>query len=186
MPTPARTSLDQIVATGRAIVEIDGLEGLTMQKVASVVGVRSPSLYKHVASRGELVKLIVESVAEELGETLDAAATGEDAQGDLLSQANALRDFAHRQPESYRLVFASIPDEWRPDPERLTRASAAVLRTAAALAGPDDSLQAARLITAWAHGFLTMELAGAFRLGGDVDEAFSYGVNRLALALSAD
>lgn len=184
MPTPARTSLGEIVVAGRAIVETDGLEGLTMQKVAAAVGVRSPSLYKHVASRGLLVKLIVEDVVRDLGRTLDAVFTGDDPNNDMLTLARAFRDFAHRQPETYRLVFAPVPDEWRPAPEVLASASGAVLKTAAALAGPERALEAARLITAWAHGFLTMELAGAFRLGGDIDEAFTYGVKRLTDAVT--
>jgi hypothetical protein len=30
-----------------------------------------------------------------------------------------------------------------------------------------------------------MELAGAFQLGGDLDEAFDFGIDRLAAALAA-
>lgn len=41
------------------------------------------------------------------------------------------------------------------------------------------------MIVAWAHGFVSMELAGAFRLGGDVDDAFTFGIERLAVALAA-
>lgn len=54
-----------------------------------------------------------------------------------------------------------------------------------ALVGDDDALDAARLFTAWATGFLQMELAGAFRLGGDVDDAFDYGLDRLIHGLAA-
>lgn len=186
MPTPARTSLDEIVATGRSLVETNGLDGLTMQAVASVIGVRAPSLYKHVDSRGELVRLIVASVARELGAKLDASIDGEDPKRDLLNLARTLRKYAHSQPESYRLLFAPMPNEWRPEPEVLAEASEAVLKTAAALAGTERGLEGARLVTAWAHGFLMMELAGGFRLGGDIEEAFAYGLERLALALTSD
>ena len=58
MPTPAHTSLDAIVRSGRAIIETEGLAGLTMQRVADAVGVRPPSLYKRVRNRGALVRLI--------------------------------------------------------------------------------------------------------------------------------
>lgn len=46
---------------------------------------------------------------------------------------------------------------------------------AASLAGPEHALESARLVVAWAHGFVSMELAGAFRLGGNVDTAFALG-----------
>jgi hypothetical protein len=50
--------------------------------------------------------------------------------------------------------------------------------------GDADALMAARMLVAWAQGFVSMELAGAFRLGGDVDAAFDYGLERLTASLS--
>jgi AcrR family transcriptional regulator len=183
MPTPPRTSLAEIVAAGRSILEADGLGGLTMQRVAEEVGVRSPSLYKRVRSRGDLIRLIADSVADDLAATMDAAASGGDPASDLRAIANAFRTFALANPNAYALVFARLPEDARIDPERNARAAKTLLRTAGRLAGPDQALEAARTVTAWAHGFVTMELAGAFRLGGDVDRAFAYGVDHLAGAL---
>lgn len=51
------------------------------------------------------------------------------------------------------------------------------------LGGPEQALESARLVVAWAHGFVSLELAGAFRLGGDVDAAFDFGIDRLTDAL---
>ncbi|WP_186382724.1 TetR-like C-terminal domain-containing protein, partial [Amycolatopsis rhizosphaerae] len=72
----------------------------------------------------------------------------------------------------------------RPDPAALAQAADPVLHAAAALAGSDHALEAARTITAWAHGFITMELADAFNLGGDVERAYEFGIDRLADALT--
>ena len=55
--------------------------------------------------------------------------------------------------------------------------------TAIAAAVPGDPLPAARTFTAWIFGFCTMEQAGAFRLGGDVDEAFEFGLDALLGAI---
>jgi hypothetical protein len=40
------------------------------------------------------------------------------------------------------------------------------------------------MITAWANGFISMELAGAFNLGGDIELAYEFGIARLADALT--
>jgi hypothetical protein len=60
-----------------------------------------------------------------------------------------------------------------------------VLRLSEDLVGRDAALDAARLITAWATGFIDMELSGAFRLGGDVDRAFEFGLERIERGLRA-
>jgi AcrR family transcriptional regulator len=185
MPTPARTSLAEIVAAGRAILEADGLPALTMQRVAAAVGVRGPSLYKRVRDRGTLVRLIAEDGLRELAAALEQSATGGDARVTLRRQVDAFRAFAHAHPATYRLLFAPLPDAWRPAPDLNRRATEPVLRTAAALAGPAEALEAGRTVTAWAHGFVSMELAGGFRLGGDLERAYAYGVERLADALAA-
>lgn len=183
MPTPARTSLEEIVQASRSIVEAGGLDSLTMQRVASAVGVKAPSLYKHVRNRDALVRLVVEGIARELTETLDAAVRAGDPRADLRSLAYALRAYAHANPAAYGLLFADLPAEARPDRDSLARASAAVLRTTTTLVGTDLALEAARMVVAWAHGFISMELAGAFRLGGDLDRAYAFGIERLGAAL---
>ena len=185
VPTPARTSLAEIVAAGRDVLEAEGLDGLTMQRVADAVGVRPPSLYKRVNGRGNLVKLVIEDVGREWAETIAAAAGSGDPARDLVSLARAFRAFAHAHPRSYGYVVGPLPAAWQPDLEVLAPANDAVLSVAGKLAGPERALEGARTIVAWANGFVSMELAGAFRLGGDVDEAFAYGIDRLAIALAA-
>lgn len=186
MPTPARTSLDEIVAAGQAILEADGLEGLTMQRVATAVGIRAPSLYKRVRDRGDLVRLIVDRSLRELTDRLDSVVGSGDPRRDLAALAYAFREFARSRPETYGLLFARLPESSRVDPDLNARASRSIVRTAAELAGPDHALEAARTVVAWAHGFISMELAGAFRLGGDVDRAFAFGIDRLATAMTVD
>jgi AcrR family transcriptional regulator len=181
MPAPARTSTAAVVAAGRAIVETDGVEALTMQRVADAVGIRAPSLYKRVGSRSGLVRMVADQVALDLAETLDGAVGSGDPEADLRAVAAAFRSFARRNPASYPLVFE--PGTGGISPEARDRASATVLEVARAIAGKQDALPAARTVVAWAQGFISMELSGAFQLGGDVDEAWEYGVTGLVRAL---
>ena len=174
MPTPERTSLQQIVDAARDILERDGLAGLTMQSVADAVGVRAPSLYKRVDGRDELVRLVAEATLLELTSRVDEGRTAADL-------ATALRAFAHERPAGYHLVFS--PDT-RVSMELVAASSAPILRVAEELAGPDDALEAARTLTAWANGFIGMELSGGFNLGGDLERAWDYGLARLVEAIT--
>ena len=185
MPARPRTSIDEIVAAGRASLERGGLEALTMESVAKAVGVRAPSLYKRVRNRSDLVRLVVEDLLRELAATLEAAAGTGDPARDLRAMIRAFRAFARSQPNAFGLLFTRAPSESQPDPALLMRAAEPVLRTTDALAGREHALPAARTVTAWVTGFLRMELAGAFQLAGDVDEAFEYGVDRLVKAMKA-
>ncbi|WP_129336405.1 TetR/AcrR family transcriptional regulator [Cellulomonas endophytica] len=175
MPTPERTSLDAIVAAGRDLLEHEGPAGLTMQAVASRVGVKAPSLYKRVRDRDALLELVVVATVDDLTARLVAAPAT------LEAVARGFRAFAQERPAGFRLAMSAGAD-----PDALARAAGPVLRATEALVGPDDALAAARLVTAWVTGFLTMELAGAFRLGGSVEEAFDYGLAHLVAGLSSD
>ncbi len=174
MPSPNRTTNEEVVAAAQEVLEGAGPAGLTMQAVAARVGVRAPSLYKRFHDRDALLTAVATATIDELGTRLAKAAPN------LRGLATAYRAFAHERPEAFRLVFTPYAEEGA-----LRRASAPVIRAAADLVGEEDALAAARLFTAWATGFLQMELAGAFRLGGDVDDAFAYGLERLHAGLTA-
>ena len=169
MPTPDRTSLAAIVEAGRDLLEIGGPPTVTMQAVAERVGVRAPSLYKRVRDRDALLRLIAEATIDELGDRLAAP------DGSLTDLARIYRAYAHARPEGFRLMYAVEGDT-----DVMARASEPVLRAAREAVGDARALDEARLLTAWVTGFVSMELAGAFRLGGDIDQAFEYGLRRLA------
>src|SRR5689334_20276122 len=98
MPAHAQTSTAAIVAAGRRLLEERGPDALTMREVAAAVGVRAPSLYKRVASRADLSRLIMEDVADELTAALDAAASSGDPVTDARAMTAAYRRFAHANP----------------------------------------------------------------------------------------
>ncbi len=165
MSAPTRTTNEEVIAAAREILESGGPAGLTMQAVATRVGVRAPSLYKRFRDRDALLSAVAEASVNGLAELLETAAP------DLARLASAYRRFAHENPESFRLIFTpSAPQD------ALQRSAAPVIRTAAALVGEGRALDAARLFTAWATGFVQMEL----------DDAFDYGLRCLIRGLESD
>jgi AcrR family transcriptional regulator len=181
MPAHSQTSTAAIVAAGRHLLEAHGVEALTMRDVADAVGVRAPSLYKRVRGRADLFRLILEDVTDELTTVLDAAASGGDPVADLRAMTSAYRGFAHANPVAYTLMYA--PQVVPGATARSVRSSATFMRVVAELAGQRHALPAARTLVAWANGFITMELAGAFRLGGDVEQAWAFGLDRVLTAV---
>lgn len=189
MPAPAQTSTEAIVAAARRLVEERGADALTMRDVADSVGVRAPSLYKRVRDRTDLFRLILENVTDELTEALDAAASTGDPMADLRAMAAAFRGFAHANPVAWTMMNAPQPVPGATEhsvpgaTERSVRSAATFLRTIAEVSGQQDALPAARTIVPWVYGFITMELTGAFRLGGDVEQAWNFGLDRLLAAI---
>lgn len=184
-PARARTSLAAVVVAGREILEARGLDAVTMQAVAERVGVRAPSLYKHVPNRAALIGAIGTATLADLGRQLEPASRDPDPASGIRTIATAFRAFAHANPRAYELLFTNLPPGSQPPADEYAKAASPLLAMSSRLVGPERALEAARLVTAFANGFISMELSGAFRLGGDVDEAYRYGVNVLVSALAA-
>lgn len=181
MPTPDKTSRDAIVAAGRELIERDGIDGLTMAAVAERVGVQPPSLYKRVRDRGELISLVVGASIDDLTTRLEAQRQP-DPRARLIALAGVIRAFAHERPVGYALVFGthSAPP---PDAGAVQRSITPLMDAVTAITGPEHALDGARLLTAWATGYLTMELADRLRMGGDLDAAWNWGLARIVAAL---
>ena len=178
MPTPDRTSLAAIVQAASDLLEREGLAGLTMNAVAERVGVRPPSLYKRIEGRDGLIRLVAEATLTELAARLEP-------ESEVEALARVFRSFAHERPAAFQLVISPGAGTPVAGTEFGAAAARPILRAAAALAGEADALAAARTFTAWATGFESMELNGGFQLGGEVDDAWEFGLGRIVEAIRA-
>jgi TetR/AcrR family tetracycline transcriptional repressor len=57
-------SRDRLVAAALALIQEEGLEGLSMRALAESLEVKAASLYWHVRDRGELLELLAESILD--------------------------------------------------------------------------------------------------------------------------
>lgn len=185
MPAPAKTSDAAVLAAARAILEERGLQALTMQAVADAVGVRPPSLYKRLRDRDALLARLELDTFDRLGRVLTQAGAGAPPRAALEAQAHAFRRFAAENPRAYAVIYG--PDSIRGAEADAARRAAVrpALDALAFLVGEARALAAARTLTAYLHGFVTIEGAGLFRLGGDVDAAFAEGVGMILDGIEA-
>ena len=187
MPAPSRTSRAAVVAAAGEILETADLEGLTMAAVAERVGVRGPSLYKHVANRSVLIRAVAERVATDLRDAIERSAGRQrDPRAGLRAAVVAYRRYVPSHPKAYGLLFAHLLPESMPDTALVSSVGVAIVRRMEELVGPERALEAARTLVAWAHGFVSMELGGAFRLGGSVDAAFAFGIEAVLRGVAGD
>lgn len=175
MPAPVRASLKDVISAARSILEASGADAVTMSTVAAALGIRPPSLYKKVADRSALLGLIAEQVAHELIATLASVdAVSGDPRDTLVQYARAYRSAAAASPQGISLLFIDAPEASTAMSELLAMVLKATMRLT-----NDDPLPLTRTITSWLFGFCSLEQAGAFRSGGDVDEAFDTGLARI-------
>jgi AcrR family transcriptional regulator len=159
----------QIAAAARALLDAEGPAALTMRNVAEALGIKAPSLYKHVPDKTALEALVVAEAFGEIAHALEVAAT----QG-LPGIARAYREYALAHPHLYRLM------NYRPLRRDLLPAGLEA-RSAEPLAAavgyyPDR----ARALWAFAHGMVSLEIDGRFPDDADLDAAWRAGIAEFA------
>lgn len=103
----ARTMAD-ILRIGRDHLATEGAAALSLRAVARDLGVVSSAVYRYVASRDELLTLLVIDAYDELGDAVDAAiADAEDSSDQFRALGRAVRGWGLREPARYALLFGS-------------------------------------------------------------------------------
>ncbi|MBX5440246.1 MAG: WHG domain-containing protein [Solirubrobacteraceae bacterium] len=182
----ARRGLDagQVVDAACALADAEGLEAVTLARVAAALGVRTPSLYNHVAGLDGLRRGVALRGVRELAAALREAAVGRAGADAVRAIAHAHRDYARAHPGRYAASVAAAPAG---DEEWAAAAAEAVDVIVAALRGldlgDDEAVHVVRALRAAVHGFAALEAAGGFGLPVDVDASFERLVDLLLSGL---
>ena len=159
----------EIVGVARDVLTREGVEALTLGRVAGALGIKPPSLYKHFPSKRALEAVLIAEGMTMWAEELDGA-------GETLADIGAAyRSFASENPQLYRLMTD------RPLPRHLlpegleARAAEPLMR---ATGDPD----LARAVWAFAHGMVVLELAGRFPPDADLEHAWTKAIEAFSSA----
>jgi len=125
-PQPAYT-LDQIADAAIRIADTEGLEALTMRRLATEIGAGAMSLYRYVPSREMLLDGVVEAVVDELYGDPDVHMEASHGWQDYLHRlAHGVRRIALAHPAVFPLVATRPRRTGRgPKPAPTARASGA-------------------------------------------------------------
>jgi AcrR family transcriptional regulator len=181
-----RMGLDpaRVVDVAAGIADAEGLDAVTLARVAGELGVRAPSLYNHVDGRPDLLRALALRGVRELTAALREAAVGRSGADALAAAAHAQRAYAQAHPGRYAAtVAAPAPDdeEHRQAAAKAVDVLLAVMR-AWGLEG-DEAIHAVRAVRSGVHGFVAIEAAGGFGMAVDVDASFDRLVGMLAAGL---
>jgi AcrR family transcriptional regulator len=163
-----------VIVEAQSLSDEVGLAALTLAALAGRLGVRQPSLYKHIDGMPALRRALSVRAKQELADVLARAAVGRSGAEAIGSLALAYRSWAHAHPGRYQAIVAA-PAAGDRDDEAASLAVVSVLLDILAgygLSG-EDAIHVTRALRAALHGFVSLEAAGGFGMPIDIDESFA-------------
>jgi AcrR family transcriptional regulator len=186
---PHKTRLDKatVIQTAVELIEVEGIEGLSLGRLARQLDVQTPSLYNHIDGLPDLYRELALRSTRELGEVTGNAAIGKSGVEAVLALAEAYRAYVK---DHYGLYLTGIRSSGQQTPidVELQAAQERVVQIALAVVGAfglrgEAALHAVRGLRSIVHGFATLEVAGGFGLPLDCDESFQQLVTMFITAL---
>lgn len=164
---------DAVLDAAARIADADGMPAVTLARLAAELGVRPPSLYKHLDGLDAIHHGLALRALREANARCQRATIGKAREEALFAFAHAYWQFARERPGLYAAsVRAAKPGE----NDIATAGEALIGIVLAVLAGygvkGDDALHATRGLRAIIHGFVSLDAMGAFRLKLDLAESF--------------
>jgi AcrR family transcriptional regulator len=171
----ARAGLDSevVLQTAVAIADSEGLESLTVARLAGLLGVKAPSLYNHIRSldtvREELTSRGLLLLLDRARDAM-AGVAGREA---LFALGHSQRQFAKDHPGLWAAVQLPVAG-W--NEASLKAADSYVGLCLSLMRGygrkGEAAIHAIRVLRAALRGFIDLELGGGFGMPQDVDASF--------------
>jgi AcrR family transcriptional regulator len=184
-----RAGLDasSVIKAGAALADEVGYAGLSMGLLAERLGVKTPSLYKHVTNQADLTHRIAVLAMNEIADAIRDAIQGRGGSEALVAGAQAMRRWVKEHPGRYEAgnsAKVTGPDDpLIPAVQRVLESWAAMLH--GYRLDPDQEIHALRMLRSILHGFVTLEADGSFQIATDVEDSFTWLLTFLDHGLKA-
>ncbi len=180
MPRAGLSSQD-VVAAAADLADEAGYTELTMGRVAQRLGIRTPSLYKHVDDLADLRHRVATQAMTELGEAVRDALQGRSGLDALTAMLTAIRAYVTAHPGRYAATTGA--QFTGPDDPLLTASSRLLGSIAAMLRGygidNTEMDHAIRTLRCTIHGYAALQADDGFQRNADPEETFDWMIRFL-------
>jgi AcrR family transcriptional regulator len=176
----------RVIKVAAGIADREGLQALTIARLAAVLKVKPPSLYNHLTNLDALHDELARRGLQELLDHSWQAVAGLAARDALDAMAHAQRQYAQKHPGVYKAAQLRVSNQsaaTRKVGEGYVKLALAVLR-GYGLRG-NAALHAVRAIRSAVRGFIEIELDGGFGLPLDLDVSFETLIGMIDSGLRA-
>ena len=182
----ARRPLDaeRVISVAAEVADAEGLDKLTLTRVADALGVQQPALYRHVAGYDDLLRSLSLRGREVLAQSLADAAVGLSGDDAVAAVGYAWRKVVRDHPGIYAATdrFPCAGDaELEAAVERVLAVLSQALRFYDLTA--EDRVHAARTLRSAFHGFSHLESGDGHPLPHDPEDTFGHLVQLLCAGI---
>ena len=182
-----RAGLDQasVVEAAVKLIDEEGIEQLSLGRLAERLGVRTPSLYNHVAGLPGLKHDLTLYCLHDLLDLILRSTVGKSRAEAIFALANAYRAYAREAPGRYALTVQAL-DPGDQEVQALAQQLVDVVRAVLApyRLSEEEAIHAIRGLRSIVHGFISLEVAGGFAMPVDLDASFHWLINLFISGLS--
>jgi AcrR family transcriptional regulator len=174
-----------VVEAAAKLVDEEGIEQLTLGRLAERLGVRTPSLYNHVAGLPGLKHDLALYCLRDLLGRLTQATVGKSRAEAINALADAYRAYGKKTPGRYALTLQAPP----PGDQEVQAVAQQVVEVVLAVLAPynlseEEAIHAIRGLRSIVQGFISLEVAGGFGIPIDLDASFHWLINLFIAGLS--
>ena len=177
MSPRANLTKTAVVQAAADLINTEGLEALSLGRLAKELGIRTPSLYNHVDGLPGLMWELSILNARNLAERIGEAAIGQSGPDLVRAVMQVMRAYIKENPGLYMSTLRASGTQANADPELEKEEARSVKVGMAVMASFDlegeDAVHAVRGLRSVVHGFATLEVSGGFGISLDLDESFS-------------
>jgi AcrR family transcriptional regulator len=150
-----------LLESASALLDLGGVEAVTLREVGARSGVSRSAAYRHFADKESLLAVLAANALGELGDALEVLVdNGGRPEESLRSALLSLIDIGRTRPHLYRLMFTPPAGDPTAAMQAAERAQDLFLDLVGRITGPGRARRYGALLLTSAHGITGLDLSG--------------------------